>query len=301
MAAIYKSEAGQQAVEARYRGVLQRWPVAHRELIVPTCQGDTFIVVSGESQATPVVLFHGSGTNSSIWIRDIAQWAAHHRVHAVDMIGEPGFSAASRPSLRSDAYAEWLDDVWNHLGLASASVVGVSLGGWLGLDYAVKRPERVASLSLLSPSGIGSQNHLTLAKAGLLLMLGEWGRRRSLRLVAGNVSVPAEVTDFPSLVFRHFRPRMEKLPIRTDEELAALRMPVQVILGGQDALIRSNETRERMERLVPRLQLTYLEREGHLLPRQTSTIAELLRPGSCPTTRQPLMAYELTEEVAQNS
>ena len=79
--------------------MLQRWPVPNRQLLVPTCQGETFVIVSGESNAMPVVLFHGSGTNSSVWIRDIAEWAQHYRVYAVDMIGEPGLSAASRPSL----------------------------------------------------------------------------------------------------------------------------------------------------------------------------------------------------------
>jgi pimeloyl-ACP methyl ester carboxylesterase len=273
---IYKSAAGQQAVERRYRDVLTRWPVPNRQLIVPTCQGDTFIIVSGESHAPPVVLFHGAGTNSSVWIRDVAEWAQRHRVYAVDLIGEPGFSAPSRPLLWSNAYVDWLDDVWDQLGLVRASVVGVSLGGWLGLDYAVKRPERVASLSLLSPSGIGAQNHLFLIKAGLLLRLGPWGLGKALRLVTGRANLPREMTDSLLLRFQHFRPRMEKLPIRTDEELASLTMPVQLILGGRDALIRSRETRDRMERRVPHLHLTYLEHEGHILPRQTSAIAEFL-------------------------
>ena len=30
--------------------------------------------------------------------------------------------------------AEWLDDVRDQLGLASASIVGISLGGWLALE-----------------------------------------------------------------------------------------------------------------------------------------------------------------------
>lgn len=276
VANIYKSDAGRQAVEGSYRDALQRWPVANRQVLIPTCQGDTFVVVSGEEHATPVVLFHGSGTNSSMWMHDIAEWARYYRVYAVDMIGEPGLSAPSRPPLQSDAYVEWLDDVWNGLGLTKASVVGISLGGWLSLEYAVKRPERVASLTLLSPSGVGAQNSWTLLKAGALLALGPWGLRRALRLVTGRTNLPREAAEALMLRFQHFRPRMEKLPIRTDEELASLRMPVQLILGANDTLIRSKETRDRMAGRVPRLHLTYLEDAGHILPRQTGTISEFL-------------------------
>jgi pimeloyl-ACP methyl ester carboxylesterase len=277
VASIYKSEAGCEVVERHYRRALQRWPVPNRQMFIPTGQGETFVIVSGENQTVPVVLLHGSGTNSSAWLGDVAEWAQHYRVYAVDMIGEPGLSAPSRPSLQSNAYADWLDDVWDHLGLTAASVVGISLGGWLGLEYAVKRPRRVASLSLLSPSGIGSQNQMFLVKAGLLTMCGRWGRRRSLRLVTGRASLPPEVAESLVVRFQHFRPRMERLPIRTDEELASLKMPVQLILGGRDALIRSEETRNRMQRHVSHLQLTYLAREGHILPRQTNDIAAFLK------------------------
>jgi pimeloyl-ACP methyl ester carboxylesterase len=276
VADIYKSEAGRQAVERSYRDALQRWPVAHRQLRIPTSQGDTFVIASGEEHAPPVVLFHGSGTNSSMWMRDIGEWTRCHRVYAVDMIGEPGLSAPSRPPLRSDAYALWLDDVWSHLGLIKASVVGISLGGWLALEYAVKRPDRVASLTLLSPSGVGAQNSWTLIKAGALLALGPWGLRRALRLVAGRTRLPREASEALMLRFQHFRPRMEHLPIRTDADLASLRVPVQLILGAHDALIRSQETRDRMVGRVPCLRLTYLEDAGHILPRQTEAIAQFL-------------------------
>jgi len=270
---IYKSQKGKLAIEALYRDALQRWPVPSRQMVVPTRQGGTFVVACGDDHAAPIVLFHGSGTNSSVWIRDVADLAEHHRVYAVDMIGEPGFSAPSRPPLASDAYASWLDDVWNALGLSAASVVGVSLGGWLALDYAVRRPERVVSVSLLSPSGIGGVNTFFLAKVALLLLAGRWGRRRSFKLVAGPGRA-REVSQFVTTVFQHFRPRLERVPIRTDEELSALRVPVQAIVGGKDALIRSKETRERLEALVPRVEVTYLEQEGHILPSQATAISQ---------------------------
>src|SRR5262245_63201644 len=104
VADIYKSKAGQEAVERLYRDVLQRWPVPNRQVTVPTRHGDTFVIASGEANATPLVLFHGSGTNSSAWLGDIAAWAQHYRVYAVDMIGGPGLRAPCRPSLHSNAY-----------------------------------------------------------------------------------------------------------------------------------------------------------------------------------------------------
>jgi len=277
VADIYRSAAGRQAIEAVHRRVLDRWPVPHDELIAPTRQGRTFVVASGAREAPPVVLFHGSGTNSGIWLRDVTEWARRYRVYAVDMIGEPGFSAPSRPPLSSSAYAEWLDDVWTHLGLARASIVGVSLGGWLGLDYAVRRPERVTSLSMVSPSGIGSQNQRSLLTIGLLRMCGARGLRRSMQLVAGRADpLPRQATDYLLLVFRTFRPRMQKIPIASDAALAALTMPVQLIVGGKDVLIRSTETRSRIERLVPHAHVTFLDEAGHVLPPQTSAIAEFI-------------------------
>jgi pimeloyl-ACP methyl ester carboxylesterase len=275
---IYKSEEGKQKVEALYRLALQRWPVPNRQLLVPTCQGDTFVIASGEQNQEAVVLLHGSGTNSAIWLRDVAELATRYRVYAIDIIGEPGLSSPSRPPLKSDAHASWLDGVWNHLGLARASIVGVSLGGWLALDYAVRRPERVTALSLVSPSGIGSQNQLFMLKAGLLLMLGKWGLRKSFKAAAGNSkSVPSAAAAFVTTIFQHFRPRMERIPIRTDAELAGLKMPLQVVIGGNDALIRSKDTRDRVRRLVPHAEVVYLEREGHILPSQSAAIGAFLR------------------------
>jgi pimeloyl-ACP methyl ester carboxylesterase len=278
VADIYKSESGRRDVERLYRRVLDRWPVPREEIIVPTCQGETFVVASGDRSAPPVVLLHGSGANSGAWIRDVAVWARHHRVYAVDMIGEPGLSAPSRPPLASAAYAAWLDDVWNGLGMTRASVVGMSLGGWLGLDYAVRRPERVTSLSLLSPSGVGRQRYLALLTLGLLKMFGTWGLRTSLRLVSGRaVELPRSATEALLVVFRNFRPRMERIPLRSDDELASLSMPLQVIVGENDVLLRSNETRDRTERHVPDARIIFLENVGHILPPQTMAVAEFLR------------------------
>src|ERR1700730_17050234 len=128
MTSIYRSAEGELLVRERYLTFLSQWPVANQQLRVPTREGETFIVACGDGHAPPLLLLHGAAANSVMWMGDVAAWAAHFRVYAVDVIGEPGFSAPSRPLLASDAYALWLDDVMGALSISGASMVGVSLG-----------------------------------------------------------------------------------------------------------------------------------------------------------------------------
>jgi hypothetical protein len=126
MSTIYKTEAGGREVRRRYREALAAWPVPAEHLRVPTREGETFVVVSGPRDAPPVVLLHGSGSNSQIWTGDVAAWSRHSRVHAVDLVGEPGLSAPSRPPLDGGALALWLEDVLDGLGLDETALVGTS-------------------------------------------------------------------------------------------------------------------------------------------------------------------------------
>jgi pimeloyl-ACP methyl ester carboxylesterase len=272
---IYKSEAGKQAIEGFYRKVLGRWPVAHEQIVVPTRHGDTFVIACGPAGAPSLILLHGSGSNSAVWIRDVVEWAERYRVYAVDVIGEPGLSAPSRPPLRAGTYADWLGDVCQQLSVLSASLVGVSLGGWLALAYAVKSPARVASLTLLSPAGIGARNQIFMLKAMALLFFGKLGIRKASSAALGRAAT-GPATEYIRLIFENFHPRREPPPVFTDAELGDLRCALQVIVGADDAMIHAWQTRDRVARLLPNAEMLSLEKTGHMLPPQTSRVAEFL-------------------------
>jgi pimeloyl-ACP methyl ester carboxylesterase len=278
---VYKSAEGERAVRERYLEILKHWPVPNQQLRVPTREGETFVVACGDQNAPPLLLLHGGMANSAMWMGDIAAWAARFRVYAVDVIGEAGLSAPSRPPLASDAHALWLDDVMQALSLTQASMVGVSLGGWLALDYATRRPERVESLAVLCPAGVGRQKIGIAFKTIPLRMLGRWGRRKAAELVLGkapgNPSPAVQYfLDFMALIHKNLRPRTVKLPVFSDEALQRLTMPVMAIVGGKDVLMDSAETKRRLERNVPRAEVRYIPEAGHLIPRQTAPIVEFL-------------------------
>lgn len=282
MTTIYATAAGRTAVEQRYREILRLWPVPSEQLTVPTREGDTFVVACGPPDAPPLLLLPGSGTNTAMWMGDVVTWAQDLRVYAVDVPGEPGLSAPSRPALASEAYALWLDDVLQELGFERMSIVGVSLGGWLALDYAIRRPEKVDRLALLCPSGIGRQKWGVLVAASVLMPFGRWGLRTTLRLAAGGpppVDAPhaGEFTEFLMLIHAHFRPRRERLPTFGDEALAGLHIPILVIVGGRDRMLDSAGTQRRLATAVPHADVRFLPDAGHVLVGQANVVLDFLR------------------------
>ncbi|MDT0331531.1 alpha/beta fold hydrolase [Nocardiopsis lambiniae] len=280
MSAIYRSEAGEREILRRYREVLDAWPVPAERVRLPTREGETFVLVSGPEDAPPVVLLHGSGANGSTWAGDVASWSRNLRVHAVDMVGEPGLSAPSRPALDSDAVALWLDDVMEGLGLSRAAFVGMSLGGWTALDHAIRRPGRVERLALVCPGGIGRQTPLRLAAALVWSPFGRWGRRRSVRAVLGlHAPEHTPVVDEVTATFRAFLPRTERLPVFSDADLRGLETPMFVVVGGRDRMFDSARTARRVREHVPHATVTVLPDAGHALMGQGPAVLDFLRAG----------------------
>ncbi|WP_163505833.1 alpha/beta fold hydrolase [Fodinicola acaciae] len=284
MTGIWRSTAGEQAVKEQYRAILGHWPVPAEQRIVATGFGDTFVLVSGPAEAPPVVLLHGSAGNAVTWMGDIAALAQRFRVYVVDMIGEPGLSAPTRPGLESGALAAWLAEVWDALGLEKAALVGMSLGGLVSLQFATRYPERLERLGLLCPSGIGRQLIGKVLLALLVRPFGKGGRRKAAELILGAVieapDGPARViADFFALVNKNFKPRMGKMPPLTDAELRRLAMPVLAIVGGRDAMLDSAETKRRLEANAPHAKVLLLPERGHLLIGLTQQIEEFLTAG----------------------
>ncbi len=277
---VFRSDKAAKQVETQYRQVLDRWPVPKSELHVPTRQGSTFVVTCGREDAPPVVLLHGSQANSAAWMADVTLWASKFRLFAIDMIGEAGLSARVRPDLAGDAHALWLDDVFRGLKIPTAGVVGTSLGGWLALDYASKRPSAVQALALICPAGIGQQRNFLLRVAPFLL-LGPWGKRKIREKVFGPVpkEFPIELrpmADLMEAVGRAIRPRVVKIPQLTDNQLRQFTVPLLAIIGGRDVLLNSWDTQARLERTVTHAEICFIEDGYHFLPDQSQRVMEFL-------------------------
>lgn len=106
----------------------------------------------------PVLLLHGSGPGVSAWANwqhTIPVLAKRHRVLAPDLVG---FGNTERPADIRYAAQTWFDHVWGFLDameIERTSVVGNSLGGFLALAMAIKRPERLNRMVLMGTPSPG--------------------------------------------------------------------------------------------------------------------------------------------------
>lgn len=276
---VYRSTAAQQRAHAAYRACLDAWPASHDARTIATDYGDTFVVASGPADAPAVLLLHGTMATAAMWGAEVAALARDWRVYAVDIIGDAGFSAPHRPPTATDAHARWLEGVLDGLGCPRAHVVGLSFGGWLALDFASRRPQRVSSLTLITPGGVADRNILPWALP--LLLLGPWGARKvQARILGPAPPVEGErqrrIAELSAAIFPGMRPRTERLRAITDAELAELTMPVSVLLGADDPTQDAARIARRFQEHVTQAQVTVFPGKRHYLGDQSDLIGAFL-------------------------
>ena len=274
---IYKSEAGYREIMAFYNAVLARWPQPCETLRLPTRHGETYVIASGKQDAPPLVLLHGAASNAVSWIGDATQYSQHFRVYAVDLLGEAGKSAANRLPWDGPGYAEWLGDVLDGLKIEQVNLLGLSQGGWTALRFATLHPELVSKLVLLTPGGVVNARTSFLLKAIFYSMFGAWGGEKINQIVLGKDPMHPDAVRFMNLIMRHFKSRIEKEYLFTDEELKHLTMPVLLLGGSADALFPVEKAAERLQRLVPQVKVEIIPGMGHALVNMTDRVMPFLR------------------------
>jgi len=273
---IYKSEQGRQDIIKGYKAYLSGLPVKYEEKYIDTGYGKTYVLEAGSRKKPAVLLLHGSTSNSSMWFGDIPHLAQEYNVFAVDVIGEPGSSEPKRHSLETDAYAMWLDEVVDGLGLKRVSFVGNSLGGWLALKFACVFPGKVRSMVLIATSGIVNVRPAFVLRSIYYAGKGEKGIRASYEYITGSKDIPDFIIEYSSTIMRGFNPRIGGLPVFTDEQVSRLSMPVLFMAGENDVTTHAAKAAKRMKRLVPNAQIDLINGCGHVIYDQAERIQEFL-------------------------
>ncbi|GFZ32585.1 Ndr family protein [Clostridium zeae] len=276
MKTAFKSAIMKKSVIEQYDKILKASHLTYEELYIDTTYGNTFIIASGKNDSPPLILLHGAGMNSAMWVGGIGEYSKNYRVYAIDIPGDPGKSDERQFSLKSSAYADWLNEVLNALYISTTSIIGISLGAWLSVKFSISYPNRVDKLILISPSGIGPQKTSFIFKALIYSLQGERGIEKLYTKVSGNKPIPPIMLQYQKAIRKSFNFRYEPIPIFSDEELRKLKMPIALFVGDKDIMLHSIKTADRLKKLIPSAKINILKDTGHAIINIKSDIMNFL-------------------------
>ena len=219
-------------------------------------------------QGEPLVVIHGGGGDARTWWRNIDELAGKYTVYAPDL---PGYGG-SQP-LDGDYYipelADFLDKFARSLGLEKFHLVGHSLGGGIALNYALKFPQKIRKLVLVSslclgreiafwvrlfslPALIQSLGAVTMALLkGLKWVLKQLNPAEFIMpLSPASMTVGGSITTF----------RQQTLVL--EQRLAEIKMPTLLVWGARDPIVPVRQA-YRAAKVIPDCRVEVFKKRGH--------------------------------------
>jgi pimeloyl-ACP methyl ester carboxylesterase len=259
----------------------------------------------------PVVFIHGLSGSWQNWLEQVPVFAHEHRVIAFDL---PGFGGSEMPAkkISISGYGRFVHTLLDELGVGSAAVVGNSMGGFIGIELAIRFPERVERMVLVSAAGLSIEylrNERALALLGIaesrLAAYSGWVASRSealarrpgaRRLIFGIVAHRPDRLPGPLVAEQvrgsgkpGFLPALDALtdyPIR--DRLSEIACPTLIVWGAEDKLVPARDADE-FARLIPNSRKVVWPETGH--------VAMLERPAAFNALLGAFLAEEPGERV----
>lgn len=238
--------------------------------------------VRSEHPQGNVLLLTGLGSNRLGWRGQLPVFGEKYRTFAIDhrdtgdsdaVIGDGGDADYSTADQADDAAA-----FLRAMNAAPAHVVGISMGGFIALNLAVRWPELVQSLTLVSTSA-GGRTHVGPEAAGLdalrpdfTLSPGERARRTyGLIMAPGFLDAHPEAADAiaANASYRPLTPERYARQFRSTRthdvtaDLEKLLVPTLVVHGDADPLVRY-ENGQHLAAHIPGAELVTYPGTGHI-------------------------------------
>ncbi|CAM5771713.1 alpha/beta hydrolase [Labrys miyagiensis] len=204
-------------------------------------------------KGSPVVLLHGGLANSDYWGLQVKALASRHEVVVVDSRGHGRSSRDTRPygyDLMADDVVALLD----HLKIRRADIVGWSDGGILGLDLAIRHPDRVGKIFAFAANTVTSGVKEGVEKNPTFAAYIERAGREYRRLSA----TPKEYDAFVEQISHMWASQ----PNWTDADLKGIKAQVLVVDGDHDEAIKREHT-EYIAAAIPGAGLLILPNASH--------------------------------------
>jgi 4,5:9,10-diseco-3-hydroxy-5,9,17-trioxoandrosta-1(10),2-diene-4-oate hydrolase len=218
-------------------------------------------------QGAPLVVIHGGGGDARSWLKNVAVLAEKYTVYAPDL---PGFGG-SQPldgSYYIPELTDFVESFAGSLGLEKFHLVGHSVGGGVALNYALKFPQKIKKLVLISSLCLGREIALWVR---IMTLPARYADKALLALTKGiiwslkTILNPLKVVVPLSLASVNFGSSIANFKEQTlvlAERLSDVLIPTLVVWGGRDPIVPVRHAYAAAE-VIPDCQLKVFENRGH--------------------------------------
>jgi pimeloyl-ACP methyl ester carboxylesterase len=229
-----------------------------------------------KSNTDPLMLLvHGAGGSSRHWLPMLSQLNSHIFPVAVDL---PGHGATLGTVTNSiEAVTEFLDEFLTALKIIQPiCYVGQSLGGLIGLQFALKYPQRLERLILMTTAAKIQLHPDFLASA----LSGDWDLATLSQSFAPEV--PETSKNLVLEEFKHTRLSqnafdfMDVSSVDLSQAIATIQTPTLILTGDDDVII-SPRKGKLLQKQIPNAHLVNIPGAGHYLQVEKPTqVAEAI-------------------------
>lgn len=225
-----------------------------------------------------VLLLTGLAAKRQGWRRQLAAFGEQYRTIAIDHRDIGDSDLATAPYTTADQ-ADDAAGVLTALGVARAAVVGISMGGFIALELALRHPEMVTKLVLTATSA-GGRTHVPASRRTQLLLVaprfqrdpGKIAKQVYAQIMAPGycASHPAEWDEIAAIARYRPQPRpayRRQLQACLHHDVAArlgsIQIPTLVVHGEVDPLVPFANGRYLAEH-IPGARLIAYPDAGHI-------------------------------------
>jgi pimeloyl-ACP methyl ester carboxylesterase len=220
--------------------------------------------LSGTDNDRAIVFLHGMRVTRHMWQPQIEALTTEFRLIALDL---PGHGSLRGEPFELDRAVEHIAQIVDHAGNGRALIVGLSLGGYVAMEFGKRYPEKAAGLVIASasaePAGwynlpykvlFAAMAHLPegwLSQLNRAAFLAVYGKKRAQPLVAPGFFMRGAAAGIRDVMNREFA-----------SKLAAYPGPVLLLNGALDLGFRMHE--KRFLRIARQARLEIIPKAYHI-------------------------------------
>jgi pimeloyl-ACP methyl ester carboxylesterase len=204
-------------------------------------------------EGDPILFIHGGLGNADVWGHQVADFAKDHLVIVADSRGHGRSTRSQQPfgyDLMTSDYVALLD----YLKIDKVTLVGWSDGGIIGIDMAMKHPEKltrvIAQAANVTTDGVKSDVMSTKTFNDYINVAGEYYKKLS--------PTPNEYDAFVKQISEMWATQ----PAWTAADLGKITVPITLAIGDHDEAVKLDHT-EMMAKEIPGAKLVILKDASH--------------------------------------